>query len=48
MFIAIAVDWFFSCQETERTEAMLFFLKASTFKQFKDQFRFLSTFVYFS
>jgi hypothetical protein len=37
----------FSCESGGRTEVTLFFNKTDSFKDFKDQFRFLSTFTYF-
>lgn len=38
----------FSCETGEKTDAMLFYRKTESFKDFKDQFRFLASFVYFS
>lgn len=38
----------FSCENSECTEVNLFYRKLESFKDFKDQFRFLSTFMYFS
>lgn len=38
----------FACDTGNRTEVTLFYRKTVSFKEFKDQFRFLSTFVYFS
>lgn len=38
----------FACDNGTRTEVTLFYRKTVSFKEFKDQFRFLSTFVYFS
>ena len=37
-----------SCSTGEKTEVILFFKKTESFKDFKDQFRFLSTFIFFS
>lgn len=38
----------FSCEAGGRTEVNLFYKKTTSFREFKDQFRFLSTFIYFS
>lgn len=38
----------FSCEVGGKTEVNLFYKKTASFREFKDQFRFLSTFVYFS
>lgn len=37
----------FVCEAGSKTEVMLFFKKTDSFKEFKDQFRFFSTFMYF-
>lgn len=36
----------YCCEMGAKTEAMLFYRKSKTYKDFKDQFRFLSTFMY--
>ena len=38
----------FACETGARTEVSIFYKKTVSFKEFKDQFRFLSTFVYFA
>ncbi|MEW6056359.1 MAG: hypothetical protein AB1540_07070 [Bdellovibrionota bacterium] len=38
----------FVCEAGGRTEVNIFYKKTASFKDFKDQFRFLSTFMYFS
>lgn len=38
----------FACEVGGRTEVNLFYKKTVSFREFKDQFRFLSTFIYFS